>query len=397
MKSQGFKSYRFSIAWTRIIPDGTGAINPKGIAFYNDLINECLKYNIQPLVTILHFDMPVGLDKAGGWKNPTTIDAYLNYCKVLFENFGDRVKYWLTNNEYNMQVLFVTEQHFSDPDDLKGAFQANHNCILAQAKAIGLLHKLWPDAKIGPAPNIHYVYPASCHPCDIIAAQDFNAYRNWLALDLACKGEYNRIAWAILEKDKAVPDITEDDLEILKNNRPDFIAFNYYETHTVEAYPEGKPLPQQKLPHEFKKAGYWHRVDNPNLEYTQYGWQIDEVGLRITLRALHDRYGLPLIITENGLGAHDTVESDGSINDDYRIEYLKRHIHQMRVAMNEGVNVFGYCPWSAIDLVSTHEGFEKRYGFIYVNRDEAGNNDYRRIPKKSFYWYQSFIERNGEY
>ena len=393
----GLKMYRFSIAWTRIIPDGTGEINPKGVEFYNNLIDECLKYNIQPLVTILHFDMPVSLEKNGGWKNPATMDAYVNYCKVLFENFGDRVKYWLTNNEYNLSVLFVAEQHFKDKNDAKGTFQGNHYCILAQAKAIALLHEMWPDAKIGPAPNIHYVYPASCKPEDIIAAQDFNAFRNWLALDLACKAEYNRVTWSILEKDNALPDVAEGDIEILERGKPDFLAFNYYETHTVEAYPEGKSIPQEKRPHVFKKEGYWYGVTNPNFEYTQFGWQIDEVGFRITLRALNERYGLPLIVTENGLGAYDRVESDGSVQDDYRIEYLYRHIHQMHIALDEGVNVFGYCPWSAIDLVSTHEGFNKRYGFIYVNRDEDGNHDYRRIPKKSFYWYRSLIKRNSEF
>lgn len=395
LAEMGLKMYRFSIAWTRILPDGTGDINPKGIAFYNDLIDECLKYNIEPLVTILHFDIPISLHQAGEWENPATIDAYLEFCKILFENFGDRVKYWLTNNEYNLSVLFVAEQHQNDKGDLKGTFQANHNCIVAQARAITMLHEMCPDAKIGPAPNIHYVYPASCKPEDVIAAQDFNAYRNWLALDLACKGEYNRIAWSILENDNALPDINEDDFDSLQKGKPDFIAFNYYETHTVEAYPQGKPMIEEIGPHPFKKEGYWHGIPNPYFDYTQFGWQVDAIGLRITLRALNDRYGLPLIITENGLGAYDKVEEDGTIHDDYRIEYLHNHIHQMHIAMDEGANVFGYCPWSAIDLVSTHEGFNKRYGFIYVNRDEDGNHDYRRIPKKSFHWYKHIIESNG--
>ncbi|MDK2980818.1 MAG: 6-phospho-beta-glucosidase [Chloroflexota bacterium] len=392
----GLKMYRFSIAWTRILPNGTGEINPKGIAFYNDLIDECLKYGIQPLVTIMHFDMPNELEKKGGWNNLATVNAYLNYCRILFENFGDRVKFWLTDNEYNMKVLFVAEQNFGSKASLKDIFQANHNCILAHSKAIALLHDLWPDAKIGPAPNIHYIYPLTCKPEDVQAAQDFNAYRNWLALDLACKGTYNKTALTILEKEGAVPEIGND-LEIIKAGKPDFIAFNYYETHTVEAFPVGKPYPEIKRALEFKKTGYWRAVENPYLDYTQYGWQIDEVGLRITLKALYERYELPLIITENGLGAHDKLEADGSINDDYRIEYLINHIHQVHIAYTEGVEVFGYCPWSAMDIVSTHEGFNKRYGFIYINRDEQGNNDLRRIPKKSFYWYKELIKRNNEY
>ncbi|MFQ8583428.1 MAG: family 1 glycosylhydrolase, partial [Holdemania massiliensis] len=176
---------------------------------------------------------------------------------------------------------------------------------------------------------------------------------------------------------------------------------NYYETHTVAAFPQGFPLPNEKRAHNFVKEGFWRVVSNNYMPYTQFGWQIDPIGFRITLKTLDDRYGLPILITENGLGAYDRLEQDGSIQDDYRIQYLHEHIHQMHIAVSEGVKVIGYCPWTAIDVVSTHEGFEKRYGFIYVNRKEKDEdpllNDYRRIPKKSFYWYQSVIQNNGEY
>lgn len=396
----GLKMYRFSIAWTRILPEGIGKVNQKGIEFYNNLINECLKYKIEPLITITHFDMPLKLSENGGWNNKSTIDAYLNYCKILFENFGDRVTYWLTNNEHNLTILRPAEQFKEPSKSLKKLYEANHNCILAQSKAILLCHQMCPHAKLGPAPNIHYIYPASCKPEDVLAANDFNSLRNWLCLDLACKGEYNKIALAIMDKEGAVPNYDDSDLEIMRNAKPDFIAFNYYETHTVAAYPQGYPLEESNRPHNFKKEGFWRTVDNVYLPYTQYGWQIDPLGFRITLKALDERYRLPLIVTENGLGAHDTVEDDGSIHDDYRIKYLYDQIHEMHVAVTEGVNVIGYCPWTAIDVVSTHEGFNKRYGFIHVNRDENEKdptaNDYKRTPKKSYFWYKDVIQRNEE-
>ena len=387
----GLRMYRFSISWTRVLPNGTGKVNQKGIDFYNNIINECLKYKIEPLITILHFDIPIDLDNEGGWLNLKMVDAYVDFCKILFETYGDRVKYWLTNNEYNLHP-----QREREKAKKKNAYLANHNCVLAQAKVIIMCHEMIPNAKIGPAPNIHYVYPNSNKPEDVIAAQDYNAIRNWLCLDLHVHGEYNSIAWAYMEKEDAVFEISDEDKRILKQGKPDFIAFNYYETHTVEANPIGKNKIEGY--HNLKNFmdGYYIGVHHPDFAYTQFGWQIDPVGFYITLRSVYERYNLPIIITENGLGAYDVLTKEGTIEDHYRIEYLREHILQMQYALSEGVKVIGYCPWSAIDLVSGHEGFEKRYGFIYVNRDEKDLKDLKRIKKKSFYWYQKLIERNGE-
>lgn len=398
----GFKAYRFSIAWTRIIPNGVGKVNKKGIEFYNNLINELLAHNIEPIVTMYHFDLPDALQKKGGWSNRETIDAFVNYSKVLFENFGDRVKYWLTINEQNMMILHGAAIGTVNPGEeniQKALYQQNHHMLLAQAQTMKLCHKMCPDAKIGPAPNISEVYPATSKPEDVLAAQNLNAIRNWLYLDMAVYGRYNSTAWSYMIEKGIEPTIQEGDMDILKGANPDFIAFNYYCTATAAESKIGDTEihsgeGDQQI--QVGEMGVYKGASNPNLEKTEFGWEIDPVGFRTTLRSIYERYNLPLIVTENGLGAYDKVEEDNTINDDYRIDYLRKHIEQARLAITDGVELLGYCPWSAIDLISTHQGFKKRYGFIYVNRDEFDLKDLRRIRKKSFFWYKNVIKTNGE-
>lgn len=397
----GFKVYRFSISWSRMIPQGTGEVNPKGIAYYNNLINECLKYNIVPLVTMFHFDMPAALDERGSWSNPDSVDWFVNFAKVMFENFGDRVKYWLTINEQNMLTLVgpvIGTLHIpaGTTNVLKETYQQNHHMLVAQAKAMALCHKMIPDAKIGPAPNISLVYAASCKPEDVLASQNFNAIRNWLYLDMAVYGRYNNLVWSYLEENDATPEFTPGDEEALANGHPDFIGFNYYSTATVaysdgsEALKDGDQQSAGGIP------GVYKTVKNPNLPRTEFNWEIDPIGFRNTLREVYSRYHLPIIITENGLGAYDTLGEDGKIHDTYRINYLRAHIEQMRLAITDGVEMMGYCPWSAIDLISTHEGMRKRYGFVYVDRDEFDLKTMKRYRKDSFYWYKKVIASNGE-
>ncbi|MCF6097597.1 glycoside hydrolase family 1 protein [Thermovorax subterraneus] len=396
----GLKAYRFSISWTRIFPEGAGRLNEKGIEFYDKLINELKAHNIEPIVTIYHFDLPYELQKKGGWANRETIDAYENYARTLFKYFGDRVKYWLTINEQNMVVMYgavlgMIEAKSDNPK--KELYQQNHHMFLAQAKAIKLCHEMCPDAKIGPAPNIAYVYPAYSRPEDVLAAQTFSSIRNWLYLDVPVFGRYNSVAWSYMESENCAPEIEEGDMDIIEEAKPDFIAFNYYSTATV-AWDDGTSLSNSTGDQQLVigEPGFYKGVANPHLEKTQFGWEIDPLGFRITLRELHDRYNLPLLVTENGLGAYDKLEEGDVVNDDYRINYLRKHIEQAKIAVSEGVNLIGYCPWSAIDLVSTHQGISKRYGFIYVNRDEFDLKDLRRIKKKSFYWYKNVIATNGE-
>lgn len=402
MAEMGFKVYRFSISWSRIIPEGTGAVNPKGIEYYNNLINECLKYNIIPLVTMFHFDMPAALDRRGSWSNRESVDWFVNFAKVMFENFGDRVKYWLTINEQNMLTLVgpmigTLTLPEGCTNRLKEIYQQNHHMLVAQAKAMVLCHEMIPDAKIGPAPNISYVYPATCKPEDNLAAQNFNAIRNWLYLDMAVYGRYNNLVWAYLEENDAVPDMEPGDLEAMEAAHPDFIGFNYYSTATVEMSDpaEAQAGGKQDQQSGGSSAGLFKNFRNPNLLTTEFGWEIDPAGFRATLREIYSRYHLPMIITENGLGAYDKLE-DGKIHDPYRIEYLRRHIEQIQLAISDGCEVMGYCPWSAIDLVSTHEGIVKRYGFIYVDREEFDLKTLDRYRKDSFYWYKKVIATNGQ-
>ncbi|PKM51376.1 MAG: 6-phospho-beta-glucosidase [Firmicutes bacterium HGW-Firmicutes-7] len=403
LAEMGFKTYRFSIAWTRIFPHGTGEINQKGIDFYNSLINELLKYNIEPIVTVYHFDLPYALHLKGGWSNKETIDAFVNYVDVLYSHFSDRVKYWLTINEQNMMILHGAAIGLVNPNSKnqeKTLYQQNHHMLLAQARAIKLFHEICPSGKIGPAPNITAIYPASSKPEDIIAAMNLTSIRNWLYLDMAVFGTYNDIAWSYLEEKGYTPIIEEGDMEILGDAKakPDFIAFNYYASSTVSASKNDATdkgtIGDQQL--SLGEIGVYRGESNPNLEKTPFGWEIDPIGFRTTLRELNDRYHLPLIVTENGLGEYDKLEAGDVVNDDYRINYLRDHIQQAQLAIGDGVQLFGYCPWSAIDLVSTHSGCSKRYGFVFVNRDEHDLKDLKRIKKKSFHWYKKVIETNGK-
>lgn len=397
-KELGLKAYRFSISWSRVISNGIGPINQQGLEFYQRIIDSCLSYEIEPIVTLYHFDLPAALQEQGGWSNRATIDAYLAYTKVVFTNFGHQVKYFITINEQNMMILhgdLIGVRNKSQQNLQKDLYQQNHHLLLASAKAINLAHQMIPQVKIGPAPNICVIYPKTCHPKDVLAAQNYNAMRNWLYLDGNVLGKYNVNAWNIMTKLGIIPEMESEDMPILCSATPDFIAFNYYNSAVVSYQKDGViegDIDQQKANSE---EGFYYGVDNPNLEFTEFGWQIDPLGFKITLKEIYDRYGLPLLVSENGLGAYDRV-TNNTVEDDYRIGYLKEHIEQLRAAVDEGVEVIGYCPWSAIDLISTHSGFAKRYGFIYVNRDDQGNGDFSRLKKKSFFWYQKVIKSNGQ-
>lgn len=404
MAEMGFKVYRFSISWSRLLPEGTGKVNQEGIDFYNNLIDECLKYDIIPLVTMFHFDMPAALDARGSWSNPDSVQWFVDFAKLMFESYGDRVKYWLTINEQNMLTLvgpvigtlFIPE---GCTNEIKEIYQQNHHMLVAQAKAMVLCHEMVEGGKIGPAPNISLVYAASCKPEDVIASQNLNAIRNWLYLDMSVYGVYNNIVWSYLEEHDATPEFAPGDAEALKNGHPDFIGFNYYNTATCEAFPIDDETVQSSAADQQTQRGekgFYKGYRNPNLVTTEFGWEIDPVGFRATMREIYSRYRLPLIVTENGLGAYDKLTEDGKIHDNYRIEYLRQHIMQVQEAISDGVEMMGYCPWSAIDLVSTHEGIVKRYGFIYVDRDEFDLKTLNRYRKDSFFWYKKVIETNGQ-
>ncbi|MCH4183834.1 MAG: glycoside hydrolase family 1 protein [Prevotella sp.] len=405
MAEMGFKEFRFSIAWPRIIPDGDGEVNPKGIAHYHDVIDECLKYHIEPVVTLYHFDLPLALQKKyGGWSSRQCIDDFVRYCEVCFKEYGEKAHYFLTINEQNMMTLFNMGGYKKD----KERYQANHHMLVAQAKAMASCHKLC-SAKIGPAPNITCVYPLTSSPEDNLAAMDYDQLRNRLYLDPTAFGEYPEALAQFMKDHDIFPEYAEGDEEALKNGHPDFLAFNYYGGSTVKYVSEkdgidfkqslaGMQMTKENMAQfmtgMMTEPGIAQGVDNPLQMQTNYGMGIDPVGLRVTLRQMWERYHLPLLITENGCGVPDKLE-DRRVHDDYRIDYLRKHIQACQEAITDGVDLIGYSPWSAFDLVSTHQGITKRYGLIYINRDEFDLKDMARIRKDSFYWYKKVIGSNG--
>ena len=401
MGEMGLKAYRFSVAWTRILPEGTGTVNQKGIAFYNQVIEACRKYGIEPVITMYHFDLPYVLEEKGGWSSRDTIEAFVKYAKVLYTHFGSQVKYWLTINEQNTMILHpgaIGVPKGKGLPNQKTLYLQNHHMLLAQAQAMKLLHQMCPDAKIGPALNITAMYPATCSPRDSIAAHNWESIRCWNFLDAAVFGRYNSLAFRYLEDRGIAPSLMDGDLEILAGAKPDFIAMNYYSTATVGASRgDGSDVAPRAGDQQIMlgEPGVYRPEENPYVGKTKYGWVVDPEGLRLTLRKVYERYHLPVLITENGIGAPDILEEDESVHDSYRIEYLAAHINQLRLAVTDGVEVRGYCPWSAIDLVSTHQGYGKRYGFIYVDRDEFDLREMKRYKKDSFYWYRDVIAANG--
>lgn len=397
LAEMGAKAYRFSIAWTRILPLGRGEVNPKGVEHYHNVIDCCLRNRIVPIVTMYHFDLPYELDKIGGWGNRETIDAFVEYARVLFAEYGDKVPYFLTINEQNMMAMIGSLIGTNNKGTItrKEIYQQNHHMLLAQAKVMALCHEIAPKAKIGPAPNINIAYTASGSPRDYLAKMYADAQRNWMYLDVAVFGRYQHQVLSNLKKNGIAPDMEAEDLEILRNAHPDFIALNYYKTMTVAA-PE--PNADQDKRNQFGALDQrlYQFVDNPEFQKTAFGWPIDPPGFRIVLNAVYDRYHLPILVSENGMGTYDKLEEDGTIHDTDRIQYYRQHISEMAKAIDDGVEMLGYCPWSAIDLISTHEGFRKRYGFIYIDRTDDDIRQLKRYKKDSFAWYQRAIASNGD-
>lgn len=415
MAEMGFKAYRMSISWSRIMPDGEGEINQKGIDFYKDVFTECHKYGIEPIVTIFHFDLPQALqEKYGGWNDRHMIDAYVKYCKVLFEAYKDDVNYWLTYNEQNMLIFFGALDMLGGSGKIQTGndlYNQAHIQLVAQAKAMKLCHELCPNAKIGPAPNITTSYPKTSNPLDYIASMNMDDLRNNFYLDALVFGTYPKSVWKYFLDNEITIDVHEGDFETMKEGHPDLIGFNCYGNDTTEYLEYYKMDFSDMVNADNRDMSYLMKLmDKPGIgrasknEYfpknSVDGNSYDPYCIRVTARRLTDRYHLPVIITENGYGRPDTLEADGSIHDQYRIEHLRETIKQMEIGIEEGADIMGYCPWSAVDLVSTREGITKRYGFIYVDRDEddekAKTAKMKRYKKDSFYWYQKVIASNGE-
>ncbi|NUU66838.1 glycoside hydrolase family 1 protein [Enterobacteriaceae bacterium BIT-l23] len=404
MKALGLKSYRFSIAWTRIYPDGR-TLNTQGLNFYHQLIDELLKNGIEPLVTLYHFDHPQILqNQFGGWYSDRMITHFLMLAETCFREFGSRVRWFMTICESNNVVLY--------PDLIGGVpegvdievwrFQVSRVMALANARVIQLCRKLLPEAKIGPCIGYAIAYPATCAPQDVMAALNEDEFRSFYPLDLLCLGRQNPLIISYFSQRGIDIRLPQPELNEMNAARPDFIAFNYYQSDVAKACPTEAEHVQPGFNAEGKQGGFIYPSfpglyagdNNPFLERSDWDWEIDPVGLRIACRKLFDRYQLPLMITENGLGARDNL-INGQVNDTYRIDYLKKHVEQMRLAICDGVPVLGYYPWSFIDLMSTSNGYNKRYGFVYVEREDGDVKTLARYKKASFYWYQNVIASNG--
>lgn len=389
----GFKTYRFSISWSRIFPKGNEQLpNEAGLLFYEEIIDECLKYHIEPLVTICHFDIPLHLVKEyGSWRSRNVIDFYLRYCEVLLKRFDRKVKYWITFNEINMLLHFPFMGAgicFENDENKKQiTYQAAHHELVASALATKLAHEINPDNQMGCMLAAGSVYPYSCHPEDVMKAKAMER-ESYFFIDVQARGYYPSYALKSFERDGVKLKMMKEDLRILKENTADFISLSYYNSVCTSANPDV----------ENQSGGnILNGLVNPYLKSSEWGWQIDPLGLRITLNDLYDRYQKPLFIVENGLGARDEVV-DGHIHDSYRIDYLKEHIKAMKDAITiDGIELLGYTTWGCIDLVSASTGeMSKRYGFIYVDKQDDGSGTYTRIKKDSFTWYQKVIATNGE-
>ncbi|MBU3130989.1 6-phospho-beta-glucosidase [Clostridium gasigenes] len=390
----GFKCYRLSIAWSRIFPKGDEATpNEEGLKFYDELFDECIKYGIEPLVTICHFDVPMHLvETIGAWKNREMINHFTRYCEAIFNRYKNKVKYWLTFNEINMLLHLpfmgagILFEEGENKEEIK--YQAAHHELVASAMATKIGHEINPEFKIGCMLAGGNNYANTCNPNDVWKSMEMDR-ENYFFIDVQSRGEYPPYAKKMMERQGINIKMEEVDEKLLKDNTVDFISFSYYASRLTSADPEVNKLTEGNV---------FATLKNPHLKASEWGWQIDPLGLRITLNALFDRYQKPLFIVENGLGAIDRVEEDGSINDDYRIGYLREHIKAMKDSVEQdGVDLMGYTPWGCIDLVSASTGeMKKRYGFIYVDKDNNGKGTLARSKKKSFNWYKKVIKTNGE-
>ena len=390
----GFKVFRMSIAWSRIFPKGDELEpNEAGLAFYDDVFDELLKYGIEPVVTISHYEMPLYLVKEyGGWRNRKVVEFFDRYVETIFNRYKDKVKYWMTFNEINsglmMPIMGLGFAIEKEEDRYKPTFQAFHHQFVASAKAVLRARELMPEAKIGCMIIFAPIYPYDSNPENVMYALEQEELFNYFCTDVQVRGEYSPFMKRYFEKHGIELDIEEGDLELLKKGTVDYIGFSYYMSRTEK---------KDKSNLEEVHGNILQGVKNPYLKASDWGWEIDPIGLRISLNKLYNRYQVPLFIVENGLGAYDEVEEDGSINDDYRIDYLRSHIEQMAEALEDGVDLMGYTSWGCIDLVSASTGeYSKRYGFIYVDKHDDGSGTLERKKKKSFYWYKDVIASNGE-
>jgi 6-phospho-beta-glucosidase len=394
----GLKAFRTSIAWSRIFPNGDDPEpNEAGLKFYDDLFDELHKYGIEPVVTLAHFEMPYNLvEKYGGFRDRRCIDFFVKYATTCFERYKDKVKYWMTFNEINNQADLTQHHLFQEggillqlDEDLEELmYQSAHYELVASAMAVEAAHKINPHMMVGCMIGMCPIYPATCKPEDVMQSMSAMQKRYYFA-DVQARGHYPNYIEKHWQRREFEMDITSEDLDILKRGKVDFVGFSYYSSNaTLHSGTSKDPDSYDYTDKDFIRNAY--------LEASDWGWQIDPLGLRYSINYLYDRFELPLMVVENGFGAYDKKD-DGQVDDQYRIDYLSSHIKAMRDAVDyEGVDLMGYTMWSPIDIVSASSGeFDKRYGLIYVDKNNDGQGNLERSKKKSFDWYKHVIETNG--
>ncbi|WP_423801031.1 glycoside hydrolase family 1 protein [Neobacillus sp. SAB-20_R2A] len=390
----GFKVFRMSIAWTRIFPNGDELEpNEAGLAFYDRVFDELHKHGIEPVVTISHYEMPLHLVKEyGGWRSRQVVAFFERYATALFNRYKDKVKYWMTFNEINgalkMPIMSMGFSPQTEDGRYQETFQAFHHQFVASAIAVKACKQIMPDAKIGCMILFAPVYSYDSNPENVLFALKEEELFNYFCADVHVRGEYPTFIQRFFKEHSVELEIQDGDLELIKEGTVDYIGLSYYMSRTDK---------KAKAEEEKANGNIVGGVKNPFLKASDWGWEIDPVGLRISLNRLYGRYQVPLFVVENGLGAYDQVEEDGTINDNHRIDYLREHIKAMGEAIEDGVELMGYTSWGCIDLVSMSTGeMSKRYGFIYVDKHDDGSGTLERKPKKSFHWYKNVIATNGE-
>ena len=359
MKEMGLKAYRFSVSWPRVIPEGNGKVNPQGIEFYHKVIDKLIECGVEPVLTIYHWDLPQALqEQYEGWESRKIIEDFDNYCRLLFKEYGNKVKYWVTLNEQNVftSLGYLWQLHPPKKSDFQTYINVNHIANLANAKAIKSFRELCPSGLIGPSFAYGPTYAKTCKPEDVLAMEDAQELNNFLWLDVYARGEYSPLHINLLKKIGITLNVTEEDKEILKGSKPDFMGMNYYSTTTVAKEKEVKNNDVEQKGNTVQATentapteALFTSASNEFVKLTDWNWIIDPQGLRVGLRRITSRYNLPIMITENGLGAYDNLV-DGKVADTYRIDYLKDHIDAIEDAIEDGCTVLGYCTWSFQDL-----------------------------------------------
>jgi len=395
MEDLGMNMYRFQISWSRVNPDGDGDFNEKGIKFYDQFIDDLIERGIEPMVCLYHFDMPLNLaEKYDGFMSRHVVDAFVRYGQEMINRFGHKVKHWLTFNEQNLYHSHPGGFKFAgskmDGKTLSDSYQLQHNVMMAHAQIANYIHEN-TDGQVSGMLAYQEVYPFSSHPEDIKVAREVDEFLNHNLLEVFVNGRYLNSFWKFIENNNIDLEILEDDLEILSKVKSDYLTFSYYQSLTIDH----RKIPEGISPNEYMNYGI---VDNPYLERTEWNWQIDPLGFRDILNKMYYRYRIPIFPIENGIGVIEEWDGENPIEDDYRIDYLRKHIQAMKDAVFiDGVEVLGYLGWGiAVDILSSQGDMRKRYGVVYVNRENHDLKDLKRVPKKSYDWLKQVINSNGE-